>query len=189
MKMTTLFPIILLTSICSAVLGTVLGYELFQHRSIDELRVHQIEIEDSDGKPRAHLGVEGDGGVYLRFLTPDQKDSVLLGVQGGSVPSSIVDSSTPLLQLNARNGRPALSISTFNEDGIVAFSDEKRDNTMLLGHFPLPEQQTVTGNLFAWGLHIRREHGETGIGIIDRPGLPVGYISPVAAGPSSAPPR
>ena len=62
MKMTTLFPIILLTSICSAVLGAALGYELFQHRSIDELRVHQIEIEDSEGKPRAHLGVEGDGG-------------------------------------------------------------------------------------------------------------------------------
>ena len=133
--------------------------------------------------------LKATGGVYLRFLTPDQKDSVLLGVQGGSAPSSVADSSTPLLQLNARSGRPALSISTFNEDGIIAFSDEKRDNTMLLGHFPLPEHRTVTGNLFAWGLHIRREHGETGIGIIDRPGLPVGYICPVAVRPTSTLPR
>jgi hypothetical protein len=180
MKVQTSISVVILSSLCSAILGTALGYEIFSHRAIDVLRVHQIQIEDSQGAIKAKFQVEKDGGAYLRFLTPDKQDAVVLGEPGNGSISNTRTVPAPVLQFNAQSGRQALRISTDSADnGIVAFSDLNRENTLLLGYFPLPEQPPASGTKYAWGLHVRREHGETGVGIIDTSGLPVDYISPV----------
>jgi hypothetical protein len=188
MKTRSLIFVILSSSLCSGILGAVLGCELFRHSVVDIMRVHQIQIEDSQGRIKAKLHVEKDGGAYLRFLTPDMQDAVVLGESGNDSMSAPRTAPAPVLQFNAQSGRGALRISTDSSDnGIVAFSDFKRENTLLLGYYPLPEQPAAaSGTKYAWGLHVRREHGETGVGIIDTPGLPVDYISPVSQKLSSS---
>jgi hypothetical protein len=176
MKMQVSLYTVCLPSFCSAALGMALGFEIFSHMAIHVLRVRHIQIEDSEGAIKATLQVE-NGGTYLRFLTPDKNDAVVLGESElhDTLSNRVVV--TPNLQFNDRNGQSSLRISTDKAgNGFLAFDDAKRVNTMVLGHFPLSEQPAPR---YAWGVSISREYGETGVGIVDTPGLPVDYISPV----------
>jgi hypothetical protein len=155
-------------------------YEIFLHRTLDVVRAHQIQIEDSHGAIKATLAAEQDGGVYLRFLAPENQGGIRLGEQGQDTRTNAGTDPAPILEFNTKNGLTALRMSADSEDnGFIAFSDRKRENTMLLGHFPLPTDLTADKPMYEWGLHVRREHGETGVGIVDTLGLPVDYISPV----------
>ncbi len=178
--MQILIPIVLLSSLFGGVVGAVLSYEICFHRTLDVVRAHQIQIEDTHGAIKATLAAEQDGSVYLRFLAPDNQGGIRLGEQSQDAKGNAGAGTAPILEFNTKDGLTALRMSADIEDnGFIAFNDRKRENTMLIGHFPLQTDFAQGDPKHEWGLHIRREHGETGIGIIDTPGLPVDYISPV----------
>ncbi|MGB6192439.1 MAG: hypothetical protein WBF42_08230 [Terracidiphilus sp.] len=180
MKMQSLMPVALLSSILGGFVGAISVYEILLHRTQDVVRAQRIQIEDAHGAIKATLAAEEDGSVFLRFLSPDDRGAIRLGEQGHGARANAGTASVPILEFNTKNGLTAIRMSANREgNGIIAFSDSKRENTMLLGHFPL-QTDFVPGNpKYEWGLHIRREHGETGVGIVDDDGLPVDYISPV----------
>jgi hypothetical protein len=183
MKMQIVIPIVLLSSLCGGVFGAVLENEIVFHRTQDIVRAHQIQIEDIHGAIKATLAAEPDGSVYLRFLAPDSQGGIRLGEQGQDEKANAGTGPAPILEFSTKDGQSALRISADREDnGLIAFSDRKRENTLLLGHFPLQTDFASGSAKHEWGLHIRREHGETGVGILDTPGLPVDYISPVPHG-------
>lgn len=182
MKMNLLIPVVLLSSLCGGAVGAISVYEILLHRTVDVVRAHRIQIEDANGATKATLATEQNGSVYLRLFAPDNRESVLLGEPGQGARSDAGAVPEPALEFS-KDGQPTLRISADSRsNGIIAFSDRQRENTMLLGYFPLPTDLTTGGPKYEWGLHIKREHGETGIGIVDSPGLPVDYISPVPHG-------
>jgi hypothetical protein len=180
MKMRFFIPVVLLSSIFGGLVGAISVYGILLHRTQDVVRAQRIQIEDAHGAIKATLGTEQDGSVFLRFLSPDAHGAIRLGEQRQDAKANAGTGSAPILEFNAKDGLTALRMSADREDnGFISFSDSKRENTMLLGHFPL-QTDFVPGNpKYEWGLHIRREHGETGVGIVDGDGLPVDYISPV----------
>ena len=189
MKMRFLIPVVLLSSIFGGVVGAILVSEIFLHRTRDVVRTQRIQIEDAHGAVKATLAAEQDGSVFLRFLSSDDYQSIRLGEQVHDAQSNARASTTPVLEFNTKDGGTAFRISTDREDnGVVAFSDRKRENTILLGHFPFPTDFGPNTPKYEWGLNIGREHGETGIGIVDREGLPVDYISPVTHSKKTASP-
>jgi hypothetical protein len=69
--------------------------------------------------------------------------------------------------------------TTEGDNGILAFDSKDRVSTLLLGYYDIGgDVRPLNADRFAWGLHISREHGETGVGIVDTQGLPAFYISP-----------
>lgn len=179
MNMRSLLSVALLSSFCGGVFGAALVYEFFLHRTLDVVRAHQIQIEDAHGTLKATLAAESSGSTYLRFLAPDNREAILLGEQMQNARGNAEVAPAPIFEFN-QGGQTALRISAdSSNNGVIAFSDRQRENTMLLGYFPFPADLTTAEPRYEWGLHIRREHGETGIGIVDSPGLPVDYISPV----------
>jgi hypothetical protein len=183
MKMQPLIPVVLLSSLFGGALGTALGYEIFLHRTQDVVRAHQIQIEDAHGTIKATLAADQDGSVFLRFLGPDNQEAMRLGEQSRGAKANAGTGPAPILEFNTKEGLTALRISADSkDDGVIAFSDSKRENTMLVGHFPLQTDFALGDPKYEWGLHIRREHGETGVGIVDSSGLPVDYVSPAPHG-------
>jgi len=179
MKMRSLISVVVLSSIFGGFVGAISVYEIFLHCTQDVVRAQRIQIEDNHGAIKATLAAEQDGSVFLRFLSPDDRGSIRLGEQGHDARANAGTGSAPILEFNTKDGLTALRMSADREDnGIIAFSDRKRENTMLLGHFPLQTDFVPGKPKYEWGLHIRREHGETGVGIVDGDGLPVDYISP-----------
>lgn len=179
MKIQSLIPVVLLSSLLGGVVGAVFVYEIFIHRTQDVVRAHQIQIEDSHGVVKATLAAEQNGSVLLRFLAPDDRPTISLGEQGQDAKATAGKDSLPVLELNTMDGLTALRMSADSGgNGFIAFSDSKRENTMLLGHFPLQTDYALGSPKYEWGLHIRRANGETGLGIVDSPGLPASYISP-----------
>jgi hypothetical protein len=182
MNMKVVIPVVLLSSLCSGVAGAIVMYEVFLHRTLDIVRAHRILIEDANGATKATLASEQSGSVYLRFLAPDNREAIALGEPGKGAGSNAEVDPGPVLALS-HSGHVALRIAADSRDnGIIAFSDRQRENTMLLGYFPLPGDLAAEKLKYEWGLHIKREHGETGIGIVDSPGLPVDYVLPVPHG-------
>jgi hypothetical protein len=179
MKMTYLIPVILLSSLCGGAVGAISMYEILLHRTVDVVRARRLQIVDANGATKATLATEQNGSVYLRFLASDNRESIFLGEPGQVAQSDTGASPEQVLEFS-KDGHAALRLSTDSRsNGIIAFSDSKRENTMLLGYFPFPADLTTGEPKYEWGMHIRREHGETGIGIVDSPGLPVEYVSPV----------
>jgi hypothetical protein len=180
MKMQSLISVVLLSSIFGGFVGAISVYGIFLHRVQDVVRAQRIQIEDAHGAIRATLAAEQDGSVFLRLLSPDSRGAIRLGEQSQDAKANAGIGSSPVLEFNTKDGLTALRMSANGEDnGVIAFSDRKRENTMLLGHFPLQTDFDFGDPKYEWGLHIRREHGETGVGIVDGYGLPVDYISPV----------
>lgn len=180
MKTAYLLSSAALISLCSAFLGGVLSYEFFCHRPIENLRVRNIEIEDSKGQVRAGLGAEEDGSAHLRFLSLHQEPLLLIGTEVEDSNSKAGARQLPSIQLNAQDGGRAITMSTSEGgNGILAFDSKDRSNTLLLGYYGIDgDVRPLNADRFAWGLHISREHGETGVGIVDMQGFPAVYISP-----------
>jgi hypothetical protein len=177
MKNTTLFFAAALISLFSALLGGALSYQLFRYRTHGYLKVQGIEIVDSNGHLRSRLGTEKDGGAYLRFISPEREPVLSIGIQGTSTEAQSV--SAPILQMNNKRDHQAITMTTTQGgNGIIAFDSEKRQNTLLLGYYGLIGETNETGFQYAWGLAVKREHGETGVGIVDQPGFPAIYVSP-----------
>jgi len=179
MKLPNLLIVVVLTATISALIGGALSDQLFHRQTNEVLRVKGLEIEDSKGRVRARLDTEADGGVFLRFVSPEQTPVLSLGELG---PKSNADSgspSAPLMQMNDVNGRRSLTMTTYqNGNGVLAFDSEKRWNTLLLGYFPLDEDVASSPQLFEWGLAVKHHYGETGVGIVDQAPASTIYVSP-----------
>ena len=183
MKMHSLIIVVLLSSLCGGIVGAVSVYELFLHRTQDVVRARQIQIEDSHGTIKATLAAEQDGSAFLRFLGPDNRTAIRIGKQSQGGRANAGTGPASLLEFNTKDGLTALRMSVDSEDnGVITFSDSKRENTILLGRFPLQTDFALGNPKYEWGLHINREHGETGVGIVDSANLPVDYLSPVPHG-------
>jgi hypothetical protein len=179
MKTRNLLIVVAVTAFLSALVGGAISYEFFRLHPSEVLRAQSIEIEDSNGQVRGRLGSEKDGGVFLRFVTPEQKTVLSLGEQGRGSDSDAESALTPIIQMNAKDGRRAVTMTTSNEsNGVLAFDSEKRWNTLVLGYYPIDEMSLSGKNLFAWGLAVKRDYGQTGIGIIDKAGPPAIYVAP-----------
>jgi len=178
MKTTHLVTVVAITALCSAFIGGAISYEFLQKLPVEVLRVQSIEIEDSNGRVRGRLGSEKDGAVLLRFMTPDQRLVLSLGEQGQGSTVDPEATLAPMIQMNGKDGRRSITMTTFNNgNGILAFDGEKRLSTLLLGYYPLADD--VAGkNPFAWGLAVKREYGETGVGIVGKAGPPAIYVAP-----------
>lgn len=180
MKTVYLLSSAALISLCSAFLGGVITYEFLCHRPIENLRVRNLEIEDSKGRVLAGLGAENDGSAHLRFLSPHQEPLLLIGTEVENPSSKAETEQRPFIRLDGPDRRHAIEMSTYQGgNGVISFDSEKRSSTLLLGYYGIDgDVRPVDGDHFAWGLHISREHGETGIGIVDKSGFPATYISP-----------
>jgi len=180
MKTVYLLSAAAVISLFSASVGGLLTYEFLCHRTIENLRVRHLEIEDSKGRVLAGLGAEEDGSARLRFLSPHQEPLLLIGTEVEYPGSKAETKQRPFIQLNAQGGGRAVTMSTTEGDnGILAFDSKDRVSTLLLGYYDIGgDVRPLNADRFAWGLHISREHGETGVGIVDTQGLPAFYISP-----------
>jgi hypothetical protein len=170
-----------LISLFSAFIGGMISYELFCHRPIEDLRIRHLEIEDSKGQIRAGLGTKEDGNAQLRFLSPHQEPLLLIGTEVEDSGSKAEIRQLPFVRLNAQDGGRAIEMfTTKGGNGTLAFDSKDTFNTLMLGYYGINgDFQPLDGDHFAWGLRIHRENGETGVGIVDKSGLPVTYISPV----------
>jgi len=181
MKTVYLLSAAAVISLFSACAGGLLTYEFLCHRTIETLRVRHLEIEDSKGRVLAGLGAEEDGSARLRFLSTHQEPLLLIGTEVEDSSSKAEIKELPFVQLNAPDGRHAIEMYTYQGgNGVISFDSEKRSSTLMLGYYGVNGCiRPVGGDHFAWGLHISREYGETGVGIVDKSGFPAEYISPV----------
>ena len=183
MKMRLLLPIVLVNSLCGGFIGAISMYEFLLHRTLDVVHAHQIQIEDSRGVTRVNLSADQNGNTSLRFFSPHSEEMMLIGLKEQKANPNAEIESTPVIELNTANKDSRLTALRLSANSkgsaLIEFSDAQRDDTMLFGHFPLPTDLTAAKPMYEWGLNISREHGETGVGIVDALGLPVNYISPV----------
>ncbi|MGD0940253.1 MAG: hypothetical protein ABR905_11125 [Terracidiphilus sp.] len=180
MKTVYLLSAAAVISFFSASAGGLLTYKFLCHKTIEKLRVQHLEIEDSKGRVLAGLGDEEDGSARLRFLSPHQEPLLLIGTQVEDFGSKAGARQLPFIQLNAQDGGRAVTMSTTEGDnGIIAFDSQNRVSTLLLGYYDIGgDVRPLKADQFAWGLRVIREHGETGVGIVEKQGFPAVYISP-----------
>lgn len=179
MKLRSVLILVGLTAALSTFIGGVLSYEFLRRQTNDVLKVKVLEIEDANGLVRGRLGTEADGGVFLRFVSPEQKAVLSLGEVGPHPNADLELESAPLIQMNDKDGRRSVTMTTFhNGNGILAFDSETRWNTLLLGYFPVDEDVASSPPLFEWGLAVSHNYEQTGVGIADQAPGSSKYLAP-----------
>ena len=166
-------------SVISAAIGGVLSYELFLHTTSRALKTQAVEIMDSKGNLRAQLATEGDGGVFLSFVTPKQEKELFLGINGPGSDYSGKSNLEPEIQLNDGSGRRAVSLLTTNHgEGLLSFDSKTHYGALRLGYFAVAEDYpSEKGPSYEWGVAIDNGYARTGIGVIEGPGDSKKYMT------------
>jgi hypothetical protein len=145
----TLAAVVLL-SLGSAIVGGLVAIRLYgvRHDSLGTniLRTQRIELTDGKGNLRAFMGLESNGDVVLRMLSPDSTPMVSFGVLAKTTErQGIAEASTglpvdiypaPFLQMNDRTGRESINLETAtNGCGRLSFGAGETTGKVQVGFF------------------------------------------------------